>query len=119
AQLGVVLFMFLVGMELDTDVIRRRTSLVLTIAVGGMVVAFTIGAALARGTYSQFSGDETPFPLLRPVHGRRPLRNRLSRDGPNPHRPLVAGNGPRNPRHQLRRGRRCRRVVPPGIRFEP
>jgi Kef-type K+ transport system membrane component KefB len=64
AQLGVILFMFLVGMELDTEMVRRRTNVAVGIAFGSMLVAFTVGSFLALGLYPRLSTTEVPFPLF-------------------------------------------------------
>src|SRR5678815_2213920 len=47
AQLGVVLYMFLIGVELDTDVLRGQLRATITIAQSSIVVPFLLGAALA------------------------------------------------------------------------
>lgn len=80
AQLGVILFMFLVGLELDTSLLRKRTratiaishaSIVLPMALGG-VAAFFIHDSLAPAgvplrVFALFLGvsmSVTAFPVL-------------------------------------------------------
>lgn len=47
AQLGLVLYMFLVGTEFDHRLIRARVRSALSVSVAGMVVPFGLGALLA------------------------------------------------------------------------
>lgn len=47
AQLGVGLYMFLVGMEFRTDLFRSRARSAAAVSVAGMVAPFILGAALA------------------------------------------------------------------------
>ena len=47
AQIGVILFMFLVGLELDPAAIRKRFGQTLAIAHASMALPFVLGAALA------------------------------------------------------------------------
>jgi Kef-type K+ transport system membrane component KefB len=47
AQLGVGLYMFLVGVEFNTDLFRRRLRSAVTVSLSGMLVPFALGAMLA------------------------------------------------------------------------
>jgi len=47
SQLGLVLYMFMVGLEFDTDLIRGRLRSAGFISASGIIVPFTLGAALA------------------------------------------------------------------------
>ena len=47
AQLGVGLYMFLVGVEFKTDLFRQRARSAVAVSLSGMVVPFALGAALA------------------------------------------------------------------------
>lgn len=47
AQLGVGLYMFLVGVEFKTDLFASRIRSALAVSISGMVVPFALGAALA------------------------------------------------------------------------
>ena len=61
AQIGVVLYMFLVGLELHLGVVRERAREIVTIAYTGMVVPFLLGVWLAFGLYSRLSPTDVPF----------------------------------------------------------
>ena len=66
ADLGLVLFMFLVGLELDTRLVRRQSHQAATLANVGLVVPFTLGVALALLLYPTFGTGIafTPFALF-------------------------------------------------------
>jgi Kef-type K+ transport system membrane component KefB len=61
AQVGVILFMFLVGLELDTSLLRRRSHAVATISVASMTTAFALGVALALWLYPRLATADVPF----------------------------------------------------------
>ena len=61
AQLGVVLYMFLVGLELHLGAIRARARRILFVAQSGMVVPFLLGMAIAGTLYSRLSSADVPF----------------------------------------------------------
>ncbi len=64
AQIGVTLFIFLVGMELDTDLIRERSPTAATISVASMTTAFAMGEVLALWLYPRLSTRDVPFALF-------------------------------------------------------
>ncbi|PYQ17777.1 MAG: hypothetical protein DMF79_16665 [Acidobacteria bacterium] len=64
AQIGVTLFIFLVGMELDTDLIRERSPTAAIISVASMTTAFAMGEVLALWLYPRLSTREVPFGLF-------------------------------------------------------
>jgi K+:H+ antiporter len=61
AQLGVVLYMFLVGLELKADHVRGRLPATIAISHVSIVVPFVLGAALALYLYPRFSAADVPF----------------------------------------------------------
>ncbi|KAE9409277.1 hypothetical protein BT96DRAFT_913438 [Gymnopus androsaceus JB14] len=54
ADIGLCLFLFLVGLEIDMNIIRRNAKLSGTIAIAGMAIPFGLGAALSGPLYKQF-----------------------------------------------------------------
>lgn len=66
ADLGLVLFMFLIGLELDTRLVRRQGHQAATLANVGLVVPFTLGVAVALLLYPTFGAGIafTPFALF-------------------------------------------------------
>ena len=59
AQAAVLVFMFLVGLELDTAILRRHAAGVVRIAVVNLMLPFSIGVALAIWLYPSMHGDVT------------------------------------------------------------
>ncbi|MFE4515695.1 cation:proton antiporter [Kitasatospora sp. NPDC056783] len=57
ADLGVALFMFLVGLELETAVLRGRGRTVLGAAVGSTAIPFVLGVLLAVGALRSHQGQ--------------------------------------------------------------
>src|SRR5262245_20821641 len=47
ADLGLVFFMFLVGLELDGNLIRKEGRRALSISLGGVILPFALGALIA------------------------------------------------------------------------
>ncbi len=61
AQIGVMLFMFLVGLELDTARLGRRTRAMIVVSQVSIVVPFLLGMALAVYLYPRLSSSDVPF----------------------------------------------------------
>ncbi|HZV08094.1 MAG TPA: cation:proton antiporter [Gemmataceae bacterium] len=61
AQLGVILYMFVVGLELNLGVMRELAHTAAAIAQASILVPFLLGAALALILYPRFSSSEIPF----------------------------------------------------------
>ena len=61
AQLGVVLYMFLVGLELNAGHLAGRVRTTAVVALSGIAVPFALGAALAFGLYPAYSSPAVPF----------------------------------------------------------
>ncbi|BGP30353.1 K(+)/H(+) antiporter [Rhodotorula toruloides] len=57
ANLGLVLFLFLVGIEVDFSLFRRNAKLSSSISLVGLVVPFALGAAISKGIYERFIDD--------------------------------------------------------------
>ncbi len=61
ANIGVVLFMFLVGLELDTSLLRDRTRASVAISTTSVLVPFGLGLALAVHLHSRFAINGRPL----------------------------------------------------------
>jgi Kef-type K+ transport system membrane component KefB len=64
AQVGVVLFMFLVGLELDMSRLRRRSHTTIAISHASIVLPFLLGALLALWLYPVLSSADVPFTVF-------------------------------------------------------
>ncbi len=90
AQLGVILYMFLVGLHFDLGVLRERGHMTLAISHASIMVPFTFGLVLALGLYADMapagvtftsfalfigvSMSITAFPVLARILGDRGLQ---------------------------------------------
>jgi Kef-type K+ transport system membrane component KefB len=61
SQIGLVLFMFLIGLELDPKLLRGRTQSSIAISHASIVVPFGLGAASACWLYAPYSSPSVPF----------------------------------------------------------
>jgi Kef-type K+ transport system membrane component KefB len=61
SKLGVVLFMFVVGLELEGGVLRRHTHAVLAISHASIVLPFLLGSALALWFYPIYGAGHVGF----------------------------------------------------------
>lgn len=61
SQVGVVLYMFLVGLELDPALLRKRGQATVAISHASITLPFLLGAALALVLYPRMSSRDVPF----------------------------------------------------------
>jgi Kef-type K+ transport system membrane component KefB len=61
AQIGVILYMFLVGIRLDTKLLRRHLGTSIAISQASIVAPFLLGAALALWLYPVLSTSSVSF----------------------------------------------------------
>jgi Kef-type K+ transport system membrane component KefB len=64
AQLGLVIFMFIVGLELDVALIRGKERAAATISLASVALPFALGiglAALLHGNHGVVDGEDVPF----------------------------------------------------------
>lgn len=61
ANIGLCLFLFLVGLEIDAAVIKRNARLSITVALAGMVLPFGMGAGLSVPLYHRFIDPSIKF----------------------------------------------------------
>jgi len=61
SQVGVILFMFLVGLQLDAGQLQQRRQAVVAISHASIVVPFVLGSALALALYPRLSTSDVPF----------------------------------------------------------
>jgi Kef-type K+ transport system membrane component KefB len=64
SQLGVILFMFVVGMELDVMRMRQRARAAAVISGAGIVVPFLLGSLLSLYLYARFAPPGVPFAVF-------------------------------------------------------
>ena len=61
SQVGVVLFMFIVGMELDLEHLKERASSAIMVSHASIVVPFLLGSGLALALYPTLAAPNTEF----------------------------------------------------------
>jgi Kef-type K+ transport system membrane component KefB len=61
AQVGVVLYMFLVGLELDLDAVRKRAHSTVLISHSSIVTPFVLGSLLALWLFPRVATPGVPF----------------------------------------------------------
>lgn len=61
ANIGVILYMFLVGVELNTKLLRKRTHASIATSHASIVVPFLLGSALALWLYPMYSTNDVRF----------------------------------------------------------
>lgn len=64
AQLGIILYMFTVGLDLDTRIFRKNGHATITIAHASMVAPFLLGSGLALFMYPLVSTRAVPFTVF-------------------------------------------------------
>lgn len=90
SQLGVILYMFLVGLELDLSLLRTSVSKTIAISLAAIVIPFVLGSALAWGLFESLASagtdrasfvvfvgvalSITAFPVLARILGDRGLQ---------------------------------------------
>lgn len=57
ANLGLVLFLFLVGLEVDLRFLVSNWRVALSVGAAGMALPFGLGCAISYGLYHEFRGD--------------------------------------------------------------
>src|ERR1700691_1220076 len=61
AQVGVILYMFLVGLELDPALLRKRGHSTVAISHASIILPFLLGATIALYLYPKLSTSDVPF----------------------------------------------------------
>lgn len=61
AQIGVILYMFIIGLELNGGLLKQRVHAAVTISQASIVVPFVMGALLALYLYPRYATSGVPF----------------------------------------------------------
>jgi len=59
ANVGLILFLFLVALELDIRLFTHNWRVALSVGLAGMILPFALGVAIAWGIYNQFHDETT------------------------------------------------------------
>jgi Kef-type K+ transport system membrane component KefB len=63
ANLGLILFLFLVGLEVDLRFFVSNWKIALSVGTAGMALPFGLGCAIAWGLYNQFANEPGTVPI--------------------------------------------------------
>ena len=58
ANLGLLLYLFLVGLEVDLRLMVTNWKIAVSVGLAGMILPFGLGCGIAYGLYHQFREDE-------------------------------------------------------------
>lgn len=61
SQIGLILFMFVVGMELDIGLLKNLANDAIVISHSAIAISFTLGTTLAFFIYEDFAPENVPF----------------------------------------------------------
>lgn len=61
SQIGLVLFMFVIGMELDFTILKNKMNETLVISHAGIVVPFFLGIVTSFWVYEEYAASQTSF----------------------------------------------------------
>ncbi|GAA5821255.1 hypothetical protein JCM10212_004220 [Sporobolomyces blumeae] len=61
ATIGLVLFLFVIGLEVDFTLFRRNLKPSVSVSLAGLVIPFALGAAVSVGLYNEFIDRDTKF----------------------------------------------------------
>ncbi|KAJ5556031.1 hypothetical protein N7513_003673 [Penicillium frequentans] len=63
ANLGLIIFLFLVGLETDLRFLVSNWRVALSVSAAGMILPFALGCAISYGLYNQFHDDPGTVPV--------------------------------------------------------
>lgn len=61
SQVGLILFMFVIGMELDLNIIKAKAKAATLISITSIVIPYALGVALAFGMHKTYAPAHVPF----------------------------------------------------------
>ncbi len=61
SQIGLILFMYIVGMELDLSVLRKKAHDAVVISHASIIIPFALGIGLSYFIYKEFAPEGIPF----------------------------------------------------------
>lgn len=61
ANIGVILFLFIIGLEVDVKFLKKNLKVALSVGLINMAVPFGMGFGIAKGLYNQYAGGDISF----------------------------------------------------------
>ncbi|KAK3071087.1 hypothetical protein LTR53_009281, partial [Teratosphaeriaceae sp. CCFEE 6253] len=68
ANLGLILFLFIIGLEVDIRHFLSNWKAALSVGMAGMILPFGLGCAVSYGLYHQFGHEEGTVPVAYPTY---------------------------------------------------
>lgn len=68
ANIGLVLFLFLVGLEVNVNMFMSNWRVAMSVGLAGMMLPFGMGCAIAWGLFNEFRDDPDTVPITFPVY---------------------------------------------------
>lgn len=59
ANIGIILFLFIIGLEVDISFIRKNLKVSMTVGFINMAIPFAFGCGIAKGMYNEYKNDST------------------------------------------------------------
>jgi Kef-type K+ transport system membrane component KefB len=63
ANIGLILFLFVVGLEVNMRMFLANWRVALSVGLAGMILPFGLGCAIAWGLYNEFHNDGDTVPI--------------------------------------------------------
>lgn len=63
ANVGIILFLFIVGLEVDLHYIKRNLKVAVSVGLINMAIPFGLGCAISVGLYNEYRDDEGMAPI--------------------------------------------------------
>ncbi|NTW25491.1 MAG: cation/H(+) antiporter [Lentimicrobium sp.] len=61
SQIGLMLFMFIIGMELDVSILKKKAGSAVVISNASIIIPYALGVSLAYFLYTRFAPQQTTF----------------------------------------------------------
>lgn len=64
SNIGIILFLFIIGLEVDVKFIKKNAKAALTVGLINMAIPFALGCGIARGIYNEYRVNDTNSPEI-------------------------------------------------------
>lgn len=65
ANVGIILFLFIIGMEVDLKFVRKNARVAFSVGLINMAIPFALGCGIAKGLYNEYRKNSEELPLLK------------------------------------------------------
>ncbi|CUM48587.1 unnamed protein product [Debaryomyces tyrocola] len=64
ANIGIILFLFIIGLEVDISFIRKNMKVAISVGIINMAIPFALGCGIAKGIYTTYRMDSNELPPI-------------------------------------------------------